>query len=65
MANHAVTAVDIAKTVFEVAVSIQPGRVRERKRLPRSRFLAFFVNRPPTTVVMEAWGYNRKLCMKA
>jgi hypothetical protein len=30
MANDAVTAVDIAKNVFEVAVSIQPGRVNDR-----------------------------------
>jgi hypothetical protein len=29
MANHAVTAVDTAKNIFEVAVSIQPGRVKE------------------------------------
>jgi hypothetical protein len=31
MANDAVTAVDIAKNVFEVAVSIQPGRVKLRR----------------------------------
>jgi len=56
MANHAVTAVDIAKSVFEVAVSIQPGRVKERERLPRKSFLRFFATRPQTTVVMEACG---------
>jgi transposase len=56
MANHAATAVDIAKSVFEVAVSVQPGRVKERKTLSRSRFLVFFAARPATTVVMEACG---------
>jgi len=56
MANHAVTAVDIAKSIFEVAVSIQPGRVKERKRLPRSKFSTFFVTRPRPTVLMEACG---------
>jgi transposase len=56
MANDAVTAVDIAKNVFEVAVSIQPGRVKDRARLPRGRFLEYFANCPQTTVVMEACG---------
>jgi len=56
MANHAVTAVDIAKSVFEVAVSIQPGRVKEHKRLSRAKLLTFFATRPRTTVLMEACG---------
>jgi transposase len=56
MANHAVTAVDIAKSAFEIAVSIQPGKVRERKQLRRKHFLSFFVTRARTTVVMEACG---------
>jgi len=54
--NHAATAVDIAKAVFEVAVSIQPGRVSERKTLSRPKFLVFFATRPATTIVMEACG---------
>jgi len=54
--NHAVTAVDIAKSVFEIAVSIDPGRVRERKTVRRERFRLFFANRPRTTTVMEACG---------
>ena len=47
MANHAVTAVDIAKNIFEVAVSIQPGRVKERKRLPRKNFLRVLRHQAP------------------
>jgi transposase len=49
-------AVDVAKSVFEVAVSDRPGRVNERRRLSRSRFLPFFAQRPPATVVLEACG---------
>jgi len=62
MQNDTLVAVDIAKEVFEVAVSDRPGRVALRKRLLRDRFAAFFAQMPPATVVMEAcstahyWG---------
>src|SRR5262249_40813269 len=46
----------LAKAVFEIAVSDRPGRVVERQRLARRHFLAFFAQRPRTTVVMEACG---------
>ena len=49
-------AVDLAKSVFEIVVSDQPGKVLERHRLPRAKFLEFFANRPAATVVMEACG---------
>jgi transposase len=49
-------AVDLAKTVFEIAVSDRPGRVTERHRLPRSRFLTFFAQRQPALVLLEACG---------
>jgi len=48
--------VDIAKSIFEIAVSHQPGHVAESHRLPRAKFAAFFAARPPATVVMEACG---------
>jgi len=48
-------AVDLAKSVFEIAVSERPGKVSERHRLSRKQFLSFF-QRPPATVVMEACG---------
>ena len=35
-------AVDLAKSVFEVAVSRSPGKVHESHRLSRSRFQKFF-----------------------
>jgi transposase len=49
-------AVDLAKSVFEIAVSDRPGRVAERHRLARQVFLQFFAQRPPATVLMEACG---------
>ena len=56
MGNHTLVAVDLAKTVFEVAVSTEPGRVSRRERLPRGRFLSFFAQMPKATVLMEACG---------
>jgi transposase len=49
-------AVDIAKNVFQVAVSKRPGRVAEEHRLSRTRFLRFFAQRQPATVLLEACG---------
>ena len=49
-------AVDLAKSVFEVAVSDRPGRVGDRHRLSRSALLPFFATRPPATVLLEACG---------
>lgn len=49
-------AVDVAKSVFEVAVSEHPGQVRERHRLSRARFRQFLAEQPSATVVMEACG---------
>jgi len=49
-------AVDLAKCVFEIAVSRRPGKVAERHRLSRDAFLPFFATRPSSTVLMEACG---------
>ena len=49
-------AVDLAKSVFEVAVSTRPGKVQERHRLSRPQFLQFFANREPAAVLLEACG---------
>jgi transposase len=49
-------AVDLAKNVFEIAVSRQPGKVAERHRLSRARFLRFFAERQPAVVLLEATG---------
>lgn len=54
--EHTTIAVDLAKSVFQVAVSHRPGRVDEERRLTRERFLTFFAQQPPATVVLEACG---------
>jgi transposase len=54
--NDTRIAVDIAKAVFEIALSQTPGRVSKLARLRRTHFLEFFAQQPPATVVMEACG---------
>jgi Transposase and inactivated derivatives len=54
--KHTTIAVDLAKSVFEVALSIHPGQVAERHRLRRDAFVPFFAERRPATVLMEACG---------
>lgn len=54
--QHTTIAVDVAKSVFEVAVSHRPGKVSARHRLTRRRFARFLGEQPPATVVMEACG---------
>lgn len=56
MQNDTRIGVDIAKAVFEVAVSDRPGRVVRTVRLRRGQFLEFFAQQPAATVVMEACG---------
>lgn len=54
--EHTTIAVDLAKSVFQIAVSHRPGHVAEERRLPRDRFLEFFAQRPAATIVLEACG---------
>ncbi|MGH2626053.1 MAG: IS110 family transposase [Anaerolineales bacterium] len=49
-------AVDLAKSVFQVAVSRHPGKVAESHRLTRSKVLRFFGERRPAVVLLEACG---------
>ncbi len=49
-------AVDLAKNVFQVAVSHHPGKVAETLRLSRKKFLPFFAERKPSLVLLEACG---------
>ena len=44
-------AVDVAKAVFEVAISDRPGHVVRRERLTRDQFLPFIAQQPVATVV--------------
>lgn len=56
MQDDTLIAVDLAKSVFEVAISQRPGKIGQRERLSREKFLGFFVNRPAAVVIMEACG---------
>jgi transposase len=47
-------AVDLAKSVFEIAVAGRAGTIKERKRLTRAQFEQFWSTRAPCRVVMEA-----------
>ena len=38
--EHTTIAVDLAKSVFQIAVSRRPGRMDEERRLSRDRLLA-------------------------
>jgi transposase len=49
-------AVDLAKSVFQVAVSSVPGRIDKQQRLSRERFERFFAEHERTDVLMEACG---------
>ena len=54
--NTTTIAVDVAKAVFEVAVSEHPGQVRERHRFSRERFRRYLGEHPPAAILMEACG---------
>ncbi|UCF04552.1 MAG: IS110 family transposase [bacterium] len=47
-------AVDIAKSVFQVAVSQRLGYVCENHRLSRAKFMRYFAEHRPATVLLEA-----------
>ena len=54
---HATTvAVDLAKSVFQIAVADEHWRIVETQRLTRSQFERWFANRSVDLVVMEACG---------
>ena len=48
--------VDLAKSVFQVAVSGAPGRVDAEHRLSRAGLVRFFAEREPVEVLIEACG---------
>jgi transposase len=56
VAERTCIAVDLAKSVFEIAVSTRPGRVAERHRLSRAQLLRFIAQRPAAIVLFEACG---------
>ena len=64
MGNDTRIAVDVAKTLFEIAASVRPGQVSRRERLTRDQFLPFMAQQPAGTVVMEACGSSHHWARK-
>jgi transposase len=56
VAENTTVAVDLAKDVFQLAVSPRPGTISEHRRLGRSALLRWFAQRPPCRVLLEACG---------
>jgi transposase len=54
--EHTTIAVDLAQSVFQVAVSHRPGQVALERRLKREQVLPFFAQQPAATVLLEACG---------
>ena len=54
--NTTTVAVDLAKSVFQLAVADSTWRVAEQHRLTRSQFERWFINRSVSLVIMEACG---------
>lgn len=54
--NSTQIAVDLAKSVFQVAESSTPGCIDRQHRLSRARFQRFFAQHEPVEVLMEACG---------
>ena len=54
--HNTTIAVDLAKNIFEIAVSNHPGKITKRHRLSRPKFERFFAEHLPATVLFEACG---------
>jgi len=54
--NSTQVGVDLAKSIFEVAISRAPGRVEERRRLSRTAVTRFLADQAPAEILMEACG---------
>jgi transposase len=54
--EHTTIAVDLAKSVFQIAVSRRPGYVDDERRVTRARLREYFAQQPVASVVLEACG---------
>lgn len=54
--QHTTVAVDLAKSVFQVALSHRPGVIAQELRLSRPRFELFMARLKPSHVLLEACG---------
>ena len=49
-------AVDLAKNVFEIAISGEAGKVSKQLRVSRPKLVSFFAKQSAATVLLEACG---------
>jgi transposase len=56
--NSTTVAVDLAKSVFQLAVADSSWKILETHRLTRTQFERWFVNRDVSLVIMEAWSHH-------
>lgn len=63
--NTTTIGVNLAKSVFQVSVANQAGRIVSRKRFSRSQFDRFLANHEPATIVMENYGSAHHWARKA
>lgn len=63
--NTTTIGVDLAKSVFQVSVANQAGRIVSRKRFSRSQFDRFLANHEPATIVMETCSSAHHWARKA
>ena len=54
--EHTTIAVDLATSVFQIAVSHRVGQVTSEHRVRRSQMMPFFAQQPAATVLLEACG---------
>lgn len=52
--NSTTVAIDLAKDVFQLAISPEKGKISKRLRLPRKKFEEFLATSQPAVVVVEA-----------
>ena len=48
-------AVDLAKNVFEIAISREAGKVSKQLRVSRPKLVSFFAKQSAATVLLEAY----------
>ena len=56
--------IDLAKSVFQLAVADSDYRIQQRLRLTRAKLIKFLANLPPALVVMEACGSSQPWARK-
>ena len=56
--------IDLAKSVFQLAVADSDYRIHQRLRLSRARFVRFLAKQPPALIVMEACGSSQPWARK-